>query len=177
MHELQELSDRRQQNNEEGLIRYREAIRNGEADFPESELRELHREQERELTLNLIEADLILERALANAKMWGLVEDDDDESDFRNRESYNSGADVEDLPSPKIIGDHARIEAWADMVCDSPEETSSVPEIDSWDTRSVDISSTISMRDASNRVRIDRWQSYCASCPLPMEQLEEETFL
>lgn len=180
MRELQELSDRRQQNNEEDLIRYREALRNGEADFPESELRELHREHERELTLNLIEADLVLERASANAKMWGLVEDDDDESDFRNREScnyYDSGADVEDLPSPRIIGDHAKIEAWVDMVCDSPDETSSVPEIDNWDTRSVDISSTISMRDASNRVRIDRWQSYCASCPLPTEQLEEETFL
>lgn len=177
MRELQELSDRREQGNEEDMMRYREALRDGEVDFPESELRELHREQERELTLNLIEADLVLERALANAKMWGLVMDDDDESDFRNREScnhYDSGADVEDLPSPRTIGDHARIEAWVEMVSESPDEISSIPEIDEWDTRSVDISSTVSMRDTSNRIRIDRWRSYCASCPLPTEQREQE---
>lgn len=177
MRELEELSDRRERDNEEDMMRYREALRNGEVDFPESELRELHLEQERELTLNLIEAGLLLERHLANAKMWGIIMDDDDESDFRNRKSckyYDSGADAEELPSPNSIGDRARIEAWAEMVSDSPDEISSIPEIDEWDTRSVDISSTISMRDTSNRIRIDRWRSYCASCPLPTEQREQE---
>jgi len=163
MCELQELSDRREQDNEEDIMRYREALLNGEVDFPESELHQLHLEQERELTLNLIEADLELERTLANAQMWGLVMDDDDESHFRNREScnrYDSGADAEDLPSTETIGDHARIEAWAEMVSDSPDEIVSIPEIDEWDTHSMEISSTISMRDSSNRLRIDRWQSY-----------------
>lgn len=179
MRTLQELSDRREQDNEEDLKRYREALRKGEADFPESELRELHREQERELTLNIIEADLMLERASANAQMWGLIMDSsfDDESDFRNREScsyYDSGADVEESSNPRTIGDHARIESWVEMVSDSHDEISSIPEIDEWDTRSVDISSTISMRDASNRTRIDRWRSYCASWPLPTEQQEQE---
>lgn len=177
MHELQELSDRRDHDNEEDIMGYREALRNGEVDFPESELHQLHLEQERELTLNLIEAGLLVERHLANAKMWGIIMDDDDESDFRNRESCNyndSGADAEHLPSPKSIGDRARIEAWAEMVSDSHDDIVSIPEIDEWDTRSVEISSTISMRDTSNRIRIDRWRSYCASCPLPTEQREQE---
>ena len=171
MLEFQELFGRQAQDNEEEVMRYREALHNGEVDFPESELHELHLEQGRQLTLNVIEAEIVFERALETAKMWGLVMEDE-ESDVPDRGDDNdldSGVDPGDLPTAAAKGDYARIEAWVETVIDPPDENVSEPEIDDWDSQSVDVSSTFSMVDShpSNRRRIDRWRSYCSSYPLP----------
>ncbi|KAL8818917.1 MAG: hypothetical protein Q9191_007837 [Dirinaria sp. TL-2023a] len=164
---LQHHFDNRERVCEEQIQNYREALRNGEVDFPESEVRELHVQRNRELTQKLISAEFEFQEALDDCKEFGVLAEDD--MSIMSCAEYDEEAcssEPEKLAAVTAMKDYSHVAVWVEQVTAPPEEDAAQPEIDLWgDEKSVSISSTFSMveKELSNRLQIDRWRFYCST--------------
>ena len=168
LQDLQEMFDRKDQDSEEEILRFREDLRNGETfDFSEDHLRKLHVEQDRQLTQNLIGAELEFQEALDDYRAAGFqTQDEISAISYRDDDGEPYSSEPGDLAAKTATQDHSRIAAWVEQIEESQEDDVSQPDLDPWgDGKSVSISSTFSMvnQEPSNRKQIDWWRFYCST--------------
>jgi hypothetical protein len=121
----------------------------------------------REATTMLIQAEEALEQARDHARGLGLtLSSYDQESCFVDYLDDGYRESLENEWAAHV--DRGRIERWMDSEVETPEEI----ECDEWDSRTVDISDSVSaVADTpKSRRRIDHWRSICESLAVEMTE-------
>lgn len=178
LHGMQELFDTKERDGEHEIRCFHEALRNGETlDYSEADVRKWNDEKDREITLNLINAEFEYQEAREEYKRFGFETQSDNEQmaldDMQrdehaaNYEDHIEESDPGEMASWIARKDYSKIEAWVRQVKESQQGEIPAPEVDPWgDDKSVSISSALSMvnrDDAGTRKQIDRWRGFCAS--------------
>ena len=162
LYRAQEAFDTRHQSCDKDRGEYLEAVRAGMCDLPESEYDRLEVDTIRLITRDLIDAELVHEQVLAQAREHDLISNEfDQESNFVD-DNYDGYRDSYDTPAaaPNLYF----IDYWMNEVEHYKDrmEVDAETEVDEWDAKTIGISDSVSVVDQTrNRKRIDRWRQIC----------------
>lgn len=148
---------------EQQKIQYRQLRQEGLANFPESELDQLHLQEGRRITRALIEAEEEHDKACAEHGR-GILHDDVDSQVTMTDYTNGGSSPCHDPALLNVSFNPESVQAWAEMVLQDFDQEEDDPELDEWESKTVTMSDSISVvAEGGERRLLDQWRFVCDS--------------
>lgn len=146
---------------EQQKAQYRQLRQEGLANFPESELDQLHLQEGRRITRALIEAEEEHDKACAEHGR-GILHDDVDSQITMTDYTNGGSSPCHDPALLNVSFNPESVQAWAEMLSQGFHQEENNPELDEWESKTVTMSESISVvAEGDERRLLDQWRFVC----------------